>query len=302
MRSTRTILVLAAAITLVTAACNSEGTGPIFGEGPGDRDETGPFGIPLDGGDSGSAGSDGDLGNGFGGEQDDSDDGIGFGDLGAAGSRPLPLREGLGTFNSYEWHMELSTVGPTADERLDVTTDWSHNNDPEANFSRTASTQTGPDFEAPETTTQEIYTVEGETCQFDGETWTYTGATDQQREVLDVAERLFDFTIVPENPVEVGQETVAGIPATHFRYSVAGFGAESGALVTANDMDYWVANDTGVLLKYSVIVESRSGPSSDPEAEVYRVEASAELRSADVFVAITLPEGCLAEKAADEES
>ena len=296
MRPTRTIAALVLAVMLVTAACTSEGTGPIFGEGPS-GDETGPFGLPFDddgGAPGGDAGGTGDGGQDAGGS--------GFDDLGATSSRPLPLREGLGTFNNYEWHMELSTIGPTDTERLEVVTDWSHNNDPESNFSRTISTEQGPDFEAPETTTQEVYSVEGDTCQFDGESWTFTGATDQQREVLDVAERLFDFTIVPENPVEVGQETIAGIPATHYRYSVAGFGSESGALVTANDMDYWVANDTGVLLKYTMVVESRSGPTSDPEAEVYRVQASAELISANTPVAISLPEGCLAEKAAQEGS
>jgi hypothetical protein len=47
-----------------------------------------------------------------------------------------------------------------------------------------------------------------------------------------------------------------------------------------------------------MVIESRGGPTSHPEAEVYRVEASAELMSADVFVPIELPEGCLAEKAA----
>ncbi len=296
MRVARTIAVLATALAMVTAACSSDGGNPIFTGGSSEGTGDGPFGVSSGSEDTGP-------GEGIGGQgdsPDESGDGIGFEDLGSASSRPLPLREGLGTFNNYEWHMEFSTVGPTADERMDLITDWSHNNDPESNFSRTATTQTGPDFETPESTTQEVYAVEGDTCQFDGEDWTFTGATDQQREVLDVAERLFDFTIVPENPVEIGQETVAGIPATHYRYSVAGFGAESGALVTANDMDYWVANDTGVLLKYTMVVESRSGPTSDPEAEVYLVEASAELMSANVVVPISLPEGCLAEKAASE--
>ena len=123
---------------------------------------------------------------------------------------------------------------------------------------------------------------------------THQSATDQQREVLDVAQRLFDVTIVPDNPVEVGKEAIAGIPATHWRFSVSGFGSESGALVTANQMDYWVADGTGVLLRYAMVVESRSGPTTDPAAEVYRVEASAELLSADTPVAITLSADCLA--------
>jgi len=288
MKFRRRTVAVVGVVMLVVAACSSDSSNPIFDAGT--PEEAGPLGLPT-GADDQSGGGDG--------QGNDGD--IDFGDLDsvdASSDRPLPLREGLGTLENYEWHMELTTVGPTAAEQLIVASDWSFNRDPQSNFSRTTSTQTGPDFEEPETTTQDLYAVDGETCQFDGETWTYTEATDQQREVLDVGERLFDFTIVPDNPVEVGQETIAGISATHFSYTVSGFGSESGALVTANQMDYWVANDTGVLLKYAMVVESRSGPTSDPEAEVYRVEASAELMSANVFVPIELPEGCLAEKAA----
>ncbi len=288
MKSRRRTVAVVGVVMLVAAACSSDSSNPIFDAGTGE--ETGPLGLPT-GGDDQSGGEAGQVDDG----DFDLDDLEG---ASSGGDRPLPLREGLGTFDNYEWHMEMTTVGPTAAEQLILVTDWSFNRDPQSNLSRTTSTQTGPDFEEPEFTTQDLYAVDGETCQFDGETWTYTEATDQQREVLDVGERLFDFTIVPDNPVEVGQETIAGISATHFSYTVSGFGSESGALVTANQMDYWVANDTGVLLKYTMVVESRSGPTSDPDAEVYRVEASAELMSADVFVPIELPEGCLAEKAA----
>ncbi len=288
MKSRRRLVVVVGVVMLVAAACSSDSSNPIFDAGTGEG--TGPLGLPTGGDDQSGSGD---------GQTDDG--GFGLGDLesvDAGTDRPLPLREGLGTFDNYEWHMEMTTVGPTAAEQLILVTDWSFNRDPQSNLSRTTTTQTGPDFEEPEITTQDLYAVDGETCQFDGETWTYTEATDQQREVLDVGERLFDFTIVPDNPVEVGQETIAGIPATHFSYTVSGFGSESGALVTANQMDYWVASDTSVLLKYTMVVESRSGPTSDPGAEVYRVEASAELMSANLFVPIELPQGCLAEKAA----
>ena len=69
-------------------------------------------------------------------------------------------------------------------------------------------------------------------------------------------------------------------PATHYRFSVSGFGADSGALVTANQIDYWLADGTGVVLKYEMVIESRSGPTTDSTAEVYRMEGSAELLSA----------------------
>ena len=92
----------------------------------------------------------------------------------------------------------------------------------------------------------------------------------------------------------IAAESVAGIPATHYQFSVSGFGAESGALVTANQMDYWLADGSGVVLRYEMVIESRSGPTTDPAAEVYRIEGSAELLSANVFVPVELSPDCLA--------
>ena len=256
-------------VVLLLAACNSErGAGPLFG-----TDASGETVTTTDGGGSGStttvASTQADL-------------------------EPLPIREGLGIFDNYIWHMEVNTVGPTAGETSSNTSDWTFNRDPESRISQTVSTQTGPDIEGVEETVTDLYEVDGETCQWDGETWTHTAASDQQQEVLEVVQRLFDAVIVPENPVAIGAEPVAGIPATHYRFSVSGFGADSGALVTANQIDYWLADGTGVVLKYEMVIESRSGPTTDSTAEVYRMEGSAELLSANIFVPVVLSPDCLA--------
>lgn len=289
MKPRRVIVALVGALTLIVGACSSDGGSQIFGEGtsPPQQDDGNPFDQSTDDTTGSGGEDDGDVG------PSDSEDGT------ADAYRPLPLREGLGTFDSYEWHMEMTTIGPTSAETTSIVTDWSRNLEPSSTHNLTETTSTGPDID-PETTVQEVYAVEGETCQFDGEDWVYEAATDQQQEVLDVVERLFDITIVPESPVEVGSDVVAGIRATHWSYTVSGFGADSGALVTANQVDYWVAEDTTVLLKYALEIESRSGPSDDPDAEVYRVEASAELVSADQPIPIELPAECLAARDSQE--
>ena len=207
---------------------------------------------------------------------------------------PLPIQEGLGTFDNYIWHMEVHTVGPTAGETSGNIVEWTFNRDPTSRISRITTTATGPDIEGVDESTTEMYSSGNDTCQWDGESWTHTVTTDQQQEVLDVGQRLFDVIIVPESPVVVGTESVAGIAATHYRFSVSGFGAESGALVTANQMDYWLQEGTGVVLKYAMVIESRSGPTTDPAAEIYRFEASAELLSANVFTPVDLSPDCLA--------
>lgn len=277
MARTATILL---ALTMVLASCGDDIDAPLFSSNPpqptlpGDTSGT----TSLGGGDTpGTTDGDGGIG--------------GIGELAAT---PLPIQEGLGTFDNYEWHMEISTMGPTAAETSITTTDWAFNRDPESRLSRTSMTQTGPDFEGAEESITELYQVGDESCQWDGESWTYEAATPQQREALEAMQRLFDVNVVPENPVAVGEEAVAGIDAVHYRFSVSGFGSESGALVTDNQVDYWIAKGTRVLLKYEIVLDSRSGPSDDPSAEVFRIEASAELRSANVPVAVTLSPDCLA--------
>jgi predicted small lipoprotein YifL len=261
MNHLRTPLVLLAAILALTACGSDGGAGPLFGTDAAGSTVTVP-------GDSGTTV--------------------------AEALEPLPIREGLGTFDNYVWHMRLDSIGPTASETSGNTVELSFNRDAESSSTRTTATQTGPDIEGVEESVTERYVVAGEVCQWDGDEWTHTLATDQQQEVLDVVERLFDVVIVPESPVVIGSDTIAGIPATHYRFSVSGFGAESGALITANQMDYWLADGTGVVVKYQMVIESRSGPTTDPEAEVYRIEASAELLSANVFVPVELSPDCLA--------
>lgn len=262
MRPLRLSMIVAA--TLLLAACGSEGGEPLFGtDAPGDTvTTTGDGGSPA---------------------------------TTTAGPRgPLPIQEGLGTFDNYVWRMAVNTLGPTATETSGNVVEWTFNRDPESRISRMTTTATGPDIEGVQESTTEFYAVGNETCQWDGEAWTHTVSTDQQQEVLDALQRLFDIAIVPENPIVIGSEPIAGIPATHYRFAVAGFGSESGALVTANQVDYWLADDTGAVVKYAAVLESWSGPTDDPASTVYRLEASAELISANVFVPVELSADCLA--------
>lgn len=211
----------------------------------------------------------------------------------AAPAAPLPIREGLGTFDHYVWTIEVATTGPTAGESSVTTEEWTFNRDPESRISRTRSVTVDPESPEPEESVTELYQVEGEACQWDGESWTHTVSTSQEQEVLDALQRLADVVIVPESPIVIGEETVAGITATHYRFSVSGFGAESGALVTANQVDYWLSA-MGVVLRYEMNLESRSGPSDDPSATVYGVRVTAELLSADVPIPVELSPDCLA--------
>ncbi len=207
-------------------------------------------------------------------------------------AEPLPIREGLGTYDNYVWSIQVDTTGPTAGESSTTFEEWTFNREPESRISRTRSITRGPEIEGgEEESSTDVYEVDGETCQWDGEAWTHTVATDQEQEVLEAVQRLADIIIVPDNPVVVGPETVADIPATHYRFTVSGFGSESGALVTANQVDYWLS-ESGVVLKYTMVLESWSGPTDDPNSIVYRFDVNAELISANVFVPVDLAPEC----------
>lgn len=205
-------------------------------------------------------------------------------------TRPAPIQEGLATFDSYRFRLRVATTG--GEEALDSTIDIAYDGAADARELVTTITQTGPDAEG-EPASQRTLTVGNESCSFDGESWSYEAVTDQQREFVEATRRLFDITIIPENPVLVGTEEVAGIPAAHYRFSLSGLGQDSGALVTANDVDYWVAEGTNALVKYLAVIETRDGPTTDPDAQLFRTEASAELLSADEPVAVELPAECL---------
>jgi hypothetical protein len=257
---------LGIALVLVLAACSSDGgSGPLFSTDPSGNTVT-------------------------------TTDSSGNGDSGGLldPAEPLPIREGLGTFDNYVWSIQMDTTGPTAGESSTTIEEWTFNRDPESRISRTRSITRGPEIEGgEEESLTEVYEVDGETCQWDGESWTHTVSTDQEQEVLEAVQRLADIVIVPDNPVVVGPESVAGIPATHYRFTVSGFGSESGALVTANQVDYWLS-ESGVVLRYMMVLESWSGPSDDPNSTVYRVDVRAELTSANVFVPVELAAECVA--------
>ncbi|HEX5630338.1 MAG TPA: hypothetical protein VFY15_01635 [Acidimicrobiia bacterium] len=263
----RPLSTLGVALVLMLAACGGDsGGGPLFGTDASGNSVT-----------TTAPESNGDGGNGL-----------------LDSAEPLPIREGLGTYDNYVWSIQVDTTGPTAGESSTTFEEWTFNRDPESRISRTRSITRGPEIEGgEEESITDVYEVDGETCQWDGEAWTHTVSTDQEQEVLEAVQRLADIVIVPDNPVVVGPETVAGIPGTHYRFTVSGFGSESGALVTANQVDYWLS-ESGVVLKYTMVLESWSGPTDDPNSVVYRFDVKAELTSANVVVPVTLAPECVA--------
>ena len=206
-------------------------------------------------------------------------------------ARPVPLREGLASFDSFVFTFSTSTIGPTLDDSTTITALLEANSANDRRRTVIDSTISTAE-DGPSSTSMEVIQIGQRICTYDGDSWTFERVTAQQREFLDLGAGLVDFVFVTDDGVLVGPETVAGIPSRHYRYSLPGLGQDSGALVVSNQIDYWVSDDGNVLVKYDANIETRTGPSTDPETEVFGIQTSAEMMSANESVPIRFPDEC----------
>jgi hypothetical protein len=103
---------------------------------------------------------------------------------------------------------------------------------------------------------------------------------------------VFDLVVVADGAQLVGTEQVAGVAARHYTFTVAGLGTGSGAQVTANEGNMWVAEDGGYLVKYQIRVGLRTAPADAAAAEEFLLDLSLELTSINQPLAISLPATC----------
>ena len=85
------------------------------------------------------------------------------------------------------------------------------------------------------------------------------------------------------------EETVNGIQSNHFTFKVSGLGAKSGAEVTANQGEYWLAVDGRYIFKYTLVLESRTVPLS----EILHEEISIDLTDINNPIDISFPQSCI---------
>ena len=108
----------------------------------------------------------------------------------------------------------------------------------------------------------------------------------------DTMSRLVDMTLVVENPQFVGGESVNGVQANHFKFNVSGLGKKSGAQVTQSTGEYWIATDGQYLVKYDLVLETRSAPVDNLQAQVTHVETHVELSNVNQLIEINMSAEC----------
>ncbi len=207
--------------------------------------------------------------------------------------QPVALFSGLASLDSYQSTTRIYSTGPgpnTVNETIS-----------EVQFDRTAgatrnrmttkvSDEDNPSLESQE---QEQVTIGLETCSFEDGFWEYSQMEPQEKEILSIFSNLYDVVPVISNPVFIGAESKNGVPANHFTFKVEFAGAELGSVVSVNEGDYWLAVDGQYMVAYSLRLELRTGPESDTEAEVNKVEIEYSLENVNQPISIQLPADCM---------
>ena len=213
----------------------------------------------------------------------------GGGGGGAAGSLTTPILQGFASLNSYEYSLVLNSVGPTANDRSDATTTGAVDNSNGLSHLTLDETSVAADDPEPSTSNTETWRTADVSCTFDGEEYTSEAASPFEVDLNTVLSGVFDIVIPAGNATLVGDETMAGVAAKHWTFTIQGLGAESGAQVEANSGEVWVAKDGGYLLKYQVTASLRSDAAS---SEVSSLTLTLELTSVNQPVNIQVPAAC----------
>ena len=224
---------------------------------------------------------------------DGGDGGGGGGGGGAAsGSLTTPILQGLASLNSYEFQVSATTVGPTEADRSDITA--SGQSDSANNLRHQVLTQSSTSADDPEgyTSTTESWQDSTKSCSFDGEEYSSTAANPMDADFGTVLSGVFDIVIPAGNAQLVGEETVAGVAAQHYSFTIQGLAAGSGGQVEQNQGDIWVAKDGGYLLKYQVATTMRTAAEGTTAAEVFQLTFTLELTSVNQPVSVQMPAAC----------
>jgi hypothetical protein len=203
--------------------------------------------------------------------------------------RPVGLGEGLASLDTY--HLVITTRSQSTDpgDRVETVMDLQQSHPQDAQVVKNISTTSSSESSTPESSESTSYQIGLETCSIsDGEV-EFDTLDPLEKEMASIFNRLMDMLAVVENPQYLGDETVNGIPAHHFSFSLGGLGSQSGAEATANLGEYWLAVDGQYLVKYAYLVELRTSPQ-----DVNRQEYLLELKEANQPLTIAFPAECQA--------
>jgi hypothetical protein len=211
---------------------------------------------------------------------------------GAAVSMAAPVLGSLTSLNTFEWQLTANSTGPGPQDRQEMSGSGQVDVVNAASYQKMVQTEV-EDGET-DTFTTESWRVGDTDCTFDpdyGE-WETETRSPFELDLDGVLPGVFDLVVVADGAQLVGTEQVAGVAARHYTFTVAGLGTGSGAQVTANEGNMWVAEDGGYLVKYQIRVGLRTAPADAAAAEEFLLDLSLELTSINQPLVISLPATC----------
>jgi hypothetical protein len=213
----------------------------------------------------------------------------------AAPELPVGLRQGLAGLNSYRMRTVISLNGPGPQDSSRETTEYAYVAEGERMHTHVESLISTTEEPNSEPSVQDLYRIGSLQCSLppDEEGVSPLATIDPiQQEMTDVMSQMMDFVLYVENPELVGEEIVNLVPSRHYRFEITGLGDTSGAEVTQSSGEYWTALDGNYLVKYILVLETRSAPEGSAEAKVMRVEITLDLAEVNQPISIEMPADC----------
>jgi hypothetical protein len=204
-------------------------------------------------------------------------------------SQPVSIKEGLASLNSYTLTIIFNSTGPDAKDATKITMIEQHSADLDAHLTHFTTDITSKDSSEPSNGENFIYTIGNDSCSGSKEDWSWATVPANQKEMQDLVQDMISISPVIQHPTFVSAETINGIPSNHFTFTISGLGVKSGAEVTANQGNYWLALDGRYIVKYTLVLETRTGPQS----EILHEEISINLTDINQPVSIAFPQSCL---------
>ncbi len=208
---------------------------------------------------------------------------------GAPDPKPVSISEGLASLNSYRSVLSITTSGPSPKNSSSIVFETQRSKDKDAQLTNLTSTSIQDGQPSEGDSASKIYRIGTEQCTGSGEDWSFESLISNEAEMRDMILNMFSFSPAFDNPVFVAAETVNGVPTNHFSFKAKGLGGKSGANVTTNQGDYWLAVDGQYLVKYLLVVETVV----DPKTNIIHTEIGYEVKDINQSVEIVFPQACL---------
>jgi hypothetical protein len=204
-------------------------------------------------------------------------------------SQPVTISEGLASLNSYRITVTIISRGPTPEDSSTTVIETQRSQDLDARYTHMTQTVAKQGEAEQSISEYTLYRIGYDQCSNSGDEWSWTSMAPNQAEMIDIMMNMFNFTPIIDNPTFMAEETVNGIPSNHFSFKVTGLGVESGAEVTANQGDYWLAVDGQYVVKYSLVLETVL----DPQTNLLHMETLIDMNDINQPVNIAFPQACL---------